>query len=90
MSSEILNPGSFGSAEQPADDSQDSSAERQASLCLFARLAPETWRQLIGLLSYSDVAACACSTGHEDTKQLLIGYMRRRCCVSTFKNLLVE
>ena len=60
------------------------------SLCLFARLPLETWRQLIGLLSYSDVAACACSTGHEDTKQLLIGYMRRRCCVSTFKNLLVE
>ena len=34
------------------------------SLCLFARLPLETWRQLIGLLSYSDVAACSCSTSH--------------------------
>ena len=60
------------------------------SLCLFARLPLEIWRWLVGLLSYSDVAACSCSTSHEDTKRLLIGYMRRRCCVSTFKRLLVE
>jgi hypothetical protein len=89
MSSEIWNPGSSASAEQPPDDSEDSSAERPASLCLFARLPPEIWRQLIGLLSYSDVAACSCSTSHEDTKRLLMGYMRRRCCISTFKRLLV-
>ena len=50
MSSEIWNPGSSGSAEQPADDSEESGAERPASLCLFARLPPEIWRQLIGLL----------------------------------------
>ena len=90
MSSEIWNPGSSASAEQPPDDSEDSSVERPASLCLFARLPPEIWRQLIGLLSYSDVAACSCSTSHEDTKWLLIGYMKRRGCVSTFKRLLVE
>ena len=60
------------------------------SVCLFTRLPPDMWRQVIGLLSYSDVAACACSSGHEDTKRLLIGYMRRRCCVSTFKRLLAE
>ena len=78
MSSEIWNPGSSASAEQPA------------SLCLFARLPPEIWRQLIGLLSYSDVAACSCSTSHEDIKRLLMEYMRRRCCISTFKRLLVE
>ena len=76
MSSEIWNLGSHCSAERPA------------SLCLFARLAPETWRQLIGLLSYSDVAACLCSTSHEDTKCFLMGYMRRRSCISTFKRLL--
>ena len=90
MSSEIWNPGSPGSAEQLADDSEDSSAEPPASLCLFTRLPPEIWRQLIGLLSYSDVAACSGSTSHEDTKRLLMEYMRRRCCVSTFKRLLVE
>ena len=89
MSSEIWNPGSPGSAEQLADDSEDSSAEPPASLCLFTRLPPEIWRQLIGLLSYSDVAACSGSTSHEDTKRLLMGYMRRRCCISTFKRLLV-
>ena len=77
MSSEIWNLGSHGSAERPA------------SLCLFARLPAETWRQLIGLLSNADVAACSCSTSHEDTKRLLMGYMRRRCCISTFKRLLV-
>ena len=60
------------------------------SLCLFARLPFEIWRRLVGLLSYSDVAAISCSTSHEDTKRLLIGYMRRRCCVSTFIRLLVE
>ena len=85
----IWNPGSSASAEQPADDSKYSSAAQPASLCLFARLPPEIWRQLIGLLSYSDVAACSCSTSHEDTKRLLVGYMRRRCCISTFKRLLV-
>ena len=90
MSSEIWNPGSSASAAQPADDSEDSSAEQPASLCLFARLPPEIWRQLIGLLSYSDVAACSGSTSHEDTKRLLMEYMRRRCCISTFKRLLVE
>ena len=90
MSSEIWNPGSSASGEQPADDSKYSSAAQPASLCLFARLPPEIWRQLIGLLSYSDVAACSCSTSHEDTKWLLIGYMKRRGCVSTFKRLLVE
>ena len=77
MSSEIWNLGSHGSAERPA------------SLCLFARLPAEMWRQLIGFLSNSDVAACSCSTSHEDTKRLLMGYMRRRCCISTFKRLLV-
>ena len=82
-----------GSAEQPAYHWEDSSARRPAghwtSLSLFARLPPEILRQLIGLLSYSDVAACSCSTSHEDTKRLLMGYMRRRCCISTFKRLLV-
>ena len=90
MSSEIWNPGSSASGEQPADDSKYSSAAQPASLCLFARLPPEIWRQLIGLLSYSDVAACSCSTSHEDIKRLLVEYMRRRCCISTFKRLLVE
>ena len=89
MFSEIWNPGFSASAEQPADDSKYSSAAQPASLCLFARLPPEIWRQLIGLLSYSDVAACSCSASHEDTKCLLMGYMRRRCCISTFKRLLV-
>ena len=90
MSSEIWNPGFSASAEQPADDSKYSSAAQPASLCLFARPPPEIWRQLIGLLSYSDVAACSCSASHEDTKRLLMEYMRRRCCISTFKRLLVE
>ena len=89
---------SSSSAEQPADDSEDSSAPQPAgdltmvsnSLCPFARLPLEIWRWLVGLLSYSDVAACSCSTSHEDTKRFLIGYMRRRSCVSTFKRLLVE
>ena len=71
MSSEIWNPGSSASGEQPADDSKYSSAAQPASLCLFARLPPEIWRQLIGLLSYSDVAACSGSTSHEDTKRFL-------------------
>ena len=83
-----------GSAEQPAYHWEDSSARRPAghwtSLSLFARLPPEILRQLIGLLSYSDVAACSCSTSHEDIKRLLMEYMRRRCCISTFKRLLVE
>ena len=57
------------------------------SLCAFARLPLEIWQQLVRFLSYSDVAACACSTGHEDTKRLLIRYMRLGCCVSTFKRL---
>ena len=70
MSSEISNLGSSGSAEQLANDSADSSAEPPASLCLFARLPSEIWRQLIGLLPHSDVAACSCSTSHEDTKRL--------------------
>ena len=60
------------------------------SLWLFARLPLEVWRQLVGLLSFSDVAACSRSTSHEDTKWLLTGYMRRRCCVSTFKRLLAH
>ena len=59
------------SAEQPADDSEDSSAPQPAgdltmvsnSLCLFARLPLEIWRWLVGLLSYSDVAACRGSRG---------------------------
>ena len=46
MSSEIWNSGSSASAEQPADDSKYSSAAQPASLCLFARLPPEIWRQL--------------------------------------------
>ena len=70
MSSEISNFGSSSSASQPADDSEDGSAERPASRRLFAGLPPEIWRQLIGLLSYSDVAACSCSTSHEDTGRL--------------------
>ena len=90
MSSEIWNPGSSASVARPADDSEDSSAEQPASLCLLARLPPEIWRQLIGLLSYSDVAACSCSTGHENIKPLLMEYMRQGCCISTFKRLLVE
>ena len=98
MIPETWNLLSSSSAEQPADDSEDSSAPQPAgdltmvsnSLCPFARLPLEIWRWLVGLLSYSDVAACSCSTSHEDTKRLLIGYMRRRSCVSTFKRLLVE
>ena len=77
---------SSGSAERPADEETMIST----SLCLFARLPLEVWRQLVGLLSFSDVAACSCSTSHEDTKWLLTGYMKRRCCVSTFKRLLAH
>ena len=70
---------------------QDDKSKDGATLpCLFARLPSEIWRQLVGLLSYSDVAAWACCTSHKDTEQLLLGYMRRRCCVSTFKRLLME
>ena len=70
---------------------QDGKSKDGATLpCLFARLPFEIWRQLVGLLSYSDVAAWACCTSHKDTEQLLLGYMRRRCCVSTFKRLLME
>ena len=106
MSSDISKLFWSGSAAPPAHPSQDSSAARPAGgrydgkdgkrkdgailLCLFARLPFEIWRQLVGLLSYSDVAAWACCTSHKDTEQLLLGYMRRRCCVSTFKRLLME
>ena len=80
------------SAEQPGNHWEDRSAERPAgywsSLSLFARFPADIWRQLIGLLLYSDVAACLCVT--KDTKRLLVGYMRRRCCISTFKRLLVH
>ena len=70
---------------------QDGKSKDGAILpCLFARLPSEIWRQLVGLLSYSNVAAWACCTSHKDTEQLLLGYMRRRCCVSTFKRLLME
>ena len=70
---------------------QDDKSKDGATLpCLFAGLPSEIWRQLVGLLSYSDVAAWACCTSHKDTEQLLLGYMRRRCCVSTFKRLLME
>ena len=73
------------SAQQPANHWEDRSAERPgghwSSLSLFARFPADIWRQLIGLLLYSDVAACSCSTSHEDTK---------RCCISTFKRLLVH
>ena len=73
------------------DKGQDGKSKDVATLpCLPARLPLEIWRQLVGLLSYSDVAAWACCTSHEDTKRLLLGYMRRRCCVSTFKRLLME
>ena len=81
------------SAARPAGDGYKGATKSKdgATLrCLFARLPSEIWRQLVGLLSYSDVAAWACCTSHEDTKRLLLGYMRRRCCVSTFKRLLVE
>ena len=73
--------------DAPSTNSCKSAA---TSLCLFGRLPLDMWRKLVGLLSYSDVAACACSTSHDDTKRLLIGYMRRRCCISTFKRLLAE
>ena len=73
------------------DKGQDGKSKDVATLpCLPARLPLEIWRQLVGLLSYSDVAAWACCTSHKDTEQLLLGYMRRRCCVSTFKRLLME
>ena len=60
------------------------------SLNLFARLPYDIWRKLVGLLSYSDVASLACCISHKDTDHPLIGYMRRRCCISTFKRLLAE
>ena len=70
---------------------QDDKSKDGATVpCLSARLPSEIWRQLVGLLSYSDVAAWACCTSYNDTEQLLLGYMRRRCCVSTFKRLLME
>ena len=70
---------------------QDDKSKDGATVpCLSARLPSEIWRELVGLLSYSDVAAWACCTSHKDTEQLLLGYMRRRCCVSTFKRLLME
>ena len=53
---------------------EDSSAQRPAHHCiphsLFAKLPADIWRRLIGLLLYSDVAACSCSTSHEDTGRL--------------------
>ena len=70
---------------------QDDKSKDGATVpCLSARLPSEIWRELVGLLSYSDVAAWACCTSYNDTEQLLLGYMRRRCCVSTFKRLLME
>ena len=93
------HPSQDSSAARPAGGgydgkdgkSQDGKSKDGATLpCLFARLPFEIWRQLVGLLSYSDVAAWACCTSHKDTEQLLLGYMRRRCCVSTFKRLLME
>ena len=70
---------------------QDDKSKDGATVpCLSARLPSEIWRELVGLLSYSDVAAWACCSSHKDTEQLLLGYMRRRCCVSTFKRLLME
>ena len=81
------------SAARPAGDGYEGATKSKdgATLrCLFARLPSEIWRQLVGLLSYSDVAAWACCTSYNDTEQLLLGYMRRRCCVSTFKRLLIE
>ena len=93
------HPSKDSSAARPADGGydgkddkgQDGKSKDGATLpCPFARLPLEIWRQLVGLLSYSDVAAWACCTSHKDTEQLLLGYMRRRCCVSTFKRLLME
>ena len=93
------HPSQDSSAARPADGrydgkdgkGQDGKSKDVATLpCLLARLPLEIWRQLVGLLSYSDVAAWACCTSYNDTEQLLLGYMRRRCCVSTFKRLLVE
>ena len=93
------HPSQDSSAARPAGGgydgkdgkSQDGKSKDGVTLpCLFARLPFEIWRQLVGLLSYSDVAAWACCTSHKDTEQLLLGYMRRRCCVSTFKRLLME
>ena len=99
-----VHPSQDSSAARPAGGGYDGATKRRkvrecqddkskdgATLpCLFARLPSEIWRQLVGLLSYSDVAAWACCTSHKDTEQLLLGYMRRRCCVSTFKRLLME
>ena len=93
------HPSQDSSAARPAGggydgkdgNGQDGKSKDGAILpCLFARLPSEIWRPLVGLLSYSDVAAWACCTSHKDTEQLLLGYMRRRCCVSTFKRLLME
>ena len=93
------HPSQDSSAARPAgggDDGKDGKGQDGKSKdgailrCLFARLPSEIWRQLVGLLSYSDVAAWACCTSYNDTEQLLLGYMRRRCCVSTFKRLLME
>ena len=92
-------PSQDSSAARPAGggydgkdgNGQDGKSKDGAILpCLFARLPSEIWRPLVGLLSYSDVAAWACCSSHKDTEQLLLGYMRRRCCVSTFKRLLME
>ena len=92
-------PSQDSSAARPAGggydgkdgNGQDGKSKDGAILpCLFARLPSEIWRPLVGLLSYSDVAAWACCSSHKDTEQLLLGYMRRRCCISTFKRLLVE
>ena len=57
------------------------------SLCPFARLPLEIWRWLVGLLSYSDVAACSCVAPIGSDVGLLF---KCGCCVSTFKRLLVE
>ena len=81
------------SAARPAGDGYKGATKNKDGAilpCLFARLPSEIWRHLVGLLSYSDVAAWACCTSYNDTEQLLLGYMRRRCCVSTFKRLLME
>ena len=99
-----VHPSQDSSAARPAGGGYDGATKRRkvrecqddkskdgATVpCLSARLPSEIWRELVGLLSYSDVAAWACCTSYNDTEQLLLGYMRRRCCVSTFKRLLME
>ena len=83
-----------GDLTRKADSSTNQKQMRKAatpvcaatSFCAFARLPLEIWRQLVRFLSYSDVAACACSTDNEDTKRLL----SILTCVATFKRLLVE